>query len=615
MKTCLISRRVSLLVGSMAWCLASFGLETGGIQNPLLSQEPANQATGHTTDLPLLNSDEMLVELERLERICISLGLEVEAQQSSRWLPARQSLQRRLYLPMEPWPIAGDDLNRASWAQHFNSARAAYARGLYQQASELAGQGDESQAFELLWQVLREDSSHAQAKRVLGTLATAAEVQPRLRKGTSVHPDFGWPAGSYWQIETPHFSLTTRAETEPSLEMAQLMERFYGLWRQVFYPLWARPGVLLKRMQGGNSPWDKSRKYQVILLRDRQDYLAVLGVAEKNAAVSVGYYEPRLQKSFFFVDAGWQETLFHELTHQLLNEATSIQAEPDAGTTGGIWLMEGIALYMESLIDRGSYWTLGGFAAPRLQTARYRAVRDGWWAAWPEFTSAGREQWKQDQQISLLYTQATGLSHVAMDQLQQPAARQALFQALVSVYQNQPEFAELLAQLAPTASEAQLNYQQALTLGDAQVAQIVLAGEPCAALVLAGSELQATTWSQLQTLADDLQWLDVSFSNACSQDLLWLDQAKNLQRLSLEGTHCDGALLERVRQLPQLTELDLTGCAIDNEGLEALRGHPLLTTLWLEGTQITSAARETLDSLPKLEICHSTAIAWQRPSP
>ncbi len=611
MKTCWNYRRVKVLFPSITYGLACIGLGTASLQGRLQSQEPADQAQIRAADLRLLDRSGMRDELERLERICLSLGLEHEAQQASLWLPAQPSVQRRLYLPTPAWPIEGDDPQRVSWAQHFNVARAAHARWLYQQSSDLAIDGDEAQAFELLWQVLREDPTHPQAKRALGTLATAAEVQPRLRKGTLAHPDFDWPAGSYWQIETPHFSLTTRAASEPSLELAQLMEQFYGLWQQVFYPLWARPGVLLKRIQGSNSPWDKARKLQVILLRDREDYLAVLGVAEKNAAISVGYYEPSLQKSFFYMEGSWRETLFHELTHQLLNEATNIQATTDAGTLGGVWLLEGIALYMESLIDRGDHWTLGGYAAPRLQTARYRAVRDGWWADWSEFTSAGREQWKQDGEISLLYTQATGLTHLYMDQLKQPAARQALFQALVSVYHNQPQFEELLTLLAPTTTQAPLSYQQALTLGDRQVAQIVLAGEPCTALVLAGSELQANAWGQLQALADDLQWLDVSFSNATNQDLTWLDQAQQLRRLSVEGTHCDGRLLELVRQLPLLTELDLTGCAIDDEGLKVLRGHPSLTTLWLEGTQVTAAVRETLDSLPKLEQCHSSVVDWQ----
>ncbi|MEO8271178.1 MAG: hypothetical protein ABI557_15760, partial [Aureliella sp.] len=455
----------------------------------------------------------MRAELQRLEGICRSHDLETEAQLTAAWLPALGSDQRRYYLSADPMQENGaggqGDTLRGNWSRHFYAARIRYAQWLYSQAAELAAAGEEAEAFSLLWQVLREDASHAEANRILGTLATAAHVKPRLRKGTLPHADFGWPAGSYSRIETPHFVLTTRGDPRESISLAQSMEAFYALWRQVFYPLWAPPGILSKRFEGRNLPWEKSHDMQVILLRDRDDYLQVLGLAEKNAAISVGYYEPRRQMSFFYVGDGWQATLFHELTHQLFAEATNIGADPDAGGLSGVWITEGIANYMESLTDRGSYWTLGGYSAPRLQTARYRAVRDGYWDDWHEFTQAGRERWKQDPQIGLLYAQATGLSHLFMDQLQQPSARQTLFQALVSVYQNSADFDPLLALLGDGNEAAKQAYQQALTLSDSQVAEVCLAGLPCPSFVLAGSELQPATWSQLSALAPDLEWLDV----------------------------------------------------------------------------------------------------------
>ncbi len=561
-----------------------------------------------------LDSAAMRSELQRLEAICREHGLETEADITAAWLPAEGSDQQRYYLPVGPMPEAGSsgrsDGLRANWAKHFNTARVQHGKWLFSQVGELVAAGDEARAFALLWQVLREDASHPDANRILGTLATAIQVKPRLRKDNSAGAEFGWPVDSYRCIETPHFTLTTRSDLRESMELAQSMEAFYALWRQVFYPLWAPPGILTKRVEGRNRRWEKPREMQVILLRDRDDYLQVLGLAEKKAAISVGYYEPRLRKSFFYMADGWRETLFHELTHQLFAEATNIGADPDAGGLSGVWLTEGVANYMESLIERDTYWTLGGYASPRLQTARYRAIRDGYWDGWQEFTQAGRERWKQNPQIGLLYAQATGLSHLFMDQLRQPTARQAYFQALVSVYQDSPDFAPLLALLGNDDESAKLAYQTALTLTDSQVAQLCRDKLPCPSLVLAGSELTPETWSQLAALAPELEWLDISFSNATTADLRWLDQATKLQRLSVEGTHCDSRLLARLRQLPALNELDLTGCDIDDDGLNALRGHPTLETLWLEGTSVTPSAKEMLGTLPRLNACHCEEIGW-----
>ncbi len=556
-------------------------------------------------------------ELARLEQICSSLELHAQATLTREWLATKRTDLNVLYLPDAAPDFDSLAPQHKNWWDAFQSARNRYANTLFADARRLATDGDEAAAFRLLWQVLREDPNHAEAKRILGTLASAADVQPRIRKGTTPHPDFGWPAGSYSRIETPHFLLTTRGAPRDSLELAQLMERYYALWRQVFYPMWATPGMLTNKFDGRNSPWEKSQEMAVVLLRDRNDYLQVLGVAEQNAAVSVGYYAPQKKTSFFYAAPEYETTLFHELTHQLFAEATHIDARPDAGSLGGVWLTEGIALYMESLVDRGTYWTLGGIDAPRLQTARYRAVRDGYWADWKQFTRGHIEAWKQDPQIALLYTQSCGLTHLYMDRLAQPTAREALMKSLVAVYQNQPSFDDLRPMLGSDDEVAKLTYQQALILTDDDVHAVCNSGLACESLVLAGSKLSPETWQKLKVLASGLTWFDVSFANTRSSDLTWLSQASVLERLSLEGTHCDGEVLKNIAQLPSLKELDLSGCAIDDSGLELLAGHAALETLWLTHTQVTDVALETLGKLPQLKFCHTEGTnisvpAWER---
>jgi hypothetical protein len=556
-------------------------------------------------------------ELLRLEQVCVSLTLTDQARMTRDWLPRPPGHGELLYLPQSPAVVKPDNPAQAKWADYFRAARAKYAQALFEEARRLAQSGEEAAAFRTLWQVLREDEQHAEAKRVLGTLATAATVRPRLRKGTTPHPTYGWPAGTYSRIETPHFLLTTRGTPQESVELAQCMERYYALWRQVFYPLWATPGALVNKLEGRNTPWEKSHQLSVTLLKDRDEYLQVLGIAEKNAAVSVGYYAPQAKMSFFYMAENHEATLVHELTHQLFAEATKIDARAEAGNLTGVWLMEGIALYMESLTDRGTYWTLGGIDAPRLQTARYRAVRDGYWADWSTFTRGTVESWKQDPQIALLYTQATGLTHLFMERLPQPAGREALLQCLVGVYQHQADFEPLLRMLGGSETEISTAYQRSITLNDADLQALSQARHPCQELVLAGSQLTPTSWQALSTVAKELEWLDVSFSNARSADLTWLPQATKLRRLSVEGTGCDAALLRTLRQLPELEELDLSGCPIDDAALQALAPHPGLVTLWLSHTQVTEAVLDTLATLPKLQFCYVDgskipAAAWEK---
>lgn len=564
---------------------------------------------------PALDHEKLVQELQRLEKICRSLGLTEEAEISRTWLPTQRADQNLLFLPGEP--IAEKDGDQAKWAVYFNAARSRYAAFLFEESRRLAEAGNEASAFRILWQVLREDPSHAEAKRILGTLATAARVRPRMRKGTTPQTDFGWPAGSYSRIQTPHFLLTTRADTQDSVRLATAMEEFYALWRQMFFPFWATPGVLQKRFAGQNTPWERSSEHAVTLLRDRADYLEVLRLAEKNAEVSVGYYAPTIQKSFFYPDAGLQATFFHELTHQLFAEASNIQAVADAGSQAGIWQIEGIAMYMESLQNQGSYWTVGGIDSPRLQTARYRALRDGTWVDWTQFTQAGAESWKQDPQIARLYTQSIGLTHIFMDQLKQPEARQVFYNSLIANYQNQPQFNDLFAMLGGQNAAAQVAYQQALKLSDSDIERLCESESKCTSLVLAGSELSPASWQLLASLAPALEWLDLSFTNAKSEDLLWLSAASELKRLSLEGTYANAGILPTVKTLTQLEELDLSGCDIDDEALALLQNHPNLETLWLTKTKVTVAALPILASLGKLQVCDVegsgiSPTAWQQ---
>jgi hypothetical protein len=315
---------------------------------------------------------------------------------------------------------------------------------------------------------------------------------------------------------------------------------------------------------------------------------------------AVGYYDPDKQTSYFFPDKSLSATFYHELTHQLLAEATRLQTAENIGSRGDVWLLEGIALYMESLWRGEGYWTLGGWDSPRLQVARYRAVRDGFFVPWDEFSGGRLEEWKANPDIARLYSQAAGVMHVMLDRgdaAEKERRKQVVFQSLVAMYQGAPDSKEILKVLG--GDSAQENYEKELTVTNEQFAEL-RPDRPLQELVLAGSQLNAEAWQHV-TEQTSLEWLDLSFSNATSTDLKALGKIKTLERLSVEGTSIDSQLLDSVRVLPKLTELDLTGCAIDDAGLKKLAKHPQLTTLWLGKTQVTDDSLETIAAMTRLK--------------
>ena len=119
-------------------------------------------------------------------------------------------------------------------------------------------------------------------------------------------------------------------------------------------------------------------------------------------------------------------------------------------------------------------------------------------------------------------------------------------------------------------------------------------------LVLVGSQLKDETWQSLQRLAN-VQWLDVSFSNITDENLTWLGQSEQLERLSLEGTQASAKTLENIRSIPSLRELDLSRCPnIDDGAVSLLANNDAIQVLWLTKTPITKSCLETLATMPNL---------------
>lgn len=564
-----------------------------------------------------LDVEGMRAELRRLAEKCDELGLEAEADICRRWLPAERDDQTLLFLPVEAQPEGGT-ASRSAWVRHFETARKRHAEYWFQACRREAEAGNELTAYRYLWRVLRENAAHAEARRILGRLALATtSSKPQVRRSSGKHPAFGWPGNSYERVESAHFLLTSRASTKETLALAIKLERFYALWSQVFFPLWSPPGLLKARLLGSVSPFENQRQIDVLLLKDKSDYIAALDAREANIGVSVGYYNPATKTSYFYPGDSLDATLFHELTHQLLAETTRINAVSDLSQGSDFWMIEGVAIYMESLWQSANYWTLGGWESPRLQTARYRAIRDGFWIPWDQYHSSTMEQWKQDPNIANLYSQAAGVTHVILDGMgsirQSQDRREQFIQSLVSVYQGQPKSQSIIQLLGSDA--AQENYERALTVTDVMVEQLNV-DRQVHDLVLAGSQLAPESWKKIFQLKQ-LTWLDLSFANATSSDLQSIAELRGLERLSLEGTAIDGSILSEVRKLPKLSELDLTGCHVDDRDLGRLAKHPTLKTLWIGKTPLTDASLPTLASIPKLtfvDISASkiSATAWQK---
>jgi hypothetical protein len=559
------------------------------------------------------DSSVMAAELTRLAEICERLGLEEEADISRNWLPTLRPDQQFFFLPLEMSPESSRP-HADSWYKRFIQARQRYAEHLYSQCQSKIIDGDESLAYRLLWQALRENPQHPQASRAIGQPLTAISLRP-LQRGSFTLPEFP-RSGNFQRWQSRHFEVYSRMNAKATTETVQAMERFFLIWLQAFYELWAPPGLLNARLNGSATAWPEFNKLQVVLFADRNEYIQALGVMEANISASTGYYNPATQRCYFYYAGEQLDTIYHELTHQMLAEIPRWRSPIELDKVPGAWAIEGIALYMESLKRKGHWWSLGGVESPRLQTARYRAVRNSYWPDWQQFSRGRIVDWKEQiNLISRYYSHAAGLTHLLMDlHPQKAAARNAYFGYLEDIYSGRPSMSDLITLLGADEVSAGLRYREAMVVTQEQLDWISAQANEVEQLVLAGSQLE--DWTVIKRFPS-LEWLDLSFSNFSSHSAQLLSDFARLKRLSLEGTKADGRVLEVVAVLPFLVDLDLTGCEIDDDDLQVLTDHQHLEILWLTQTAVTDRSLKVLGSLPRLRQCDisETAIsadAWEK---
>jgi hypothetical protein len=283
------------------------------------------------------------------------------------------------------------------------------------------------------------------------------------------------------------------------------------------------------------------------------------------------------------------------------------------GEATNFWIVEGVALYMESLRCHGGYATVGGFEADRVQYSRHRALGERFYIPLQQVVTLGRQQLQQHPEIRRLYTQAAGLTHFLMD-FENQKYRPALLAYLRRVYESRDAADTLrrITDVEPRQLDAQ--YLEFLNVTDAMLAELS-PNRQLEKLCLCQTSISD---NGLQRLAGQvrLTWLDVSRTAVTDKGLAVLAGARQLHQLNLAGTRVSDAALKTIGQLRSLEELDLSGTGITDEGVRQLAGLGDLRGLWLSGTHVTDAGLEHLYGLRNLEILDITnarvsTAGWQ----
>jgi len=538
-------------------------------------------------------------QLAQLANKCDDLKLSDQAAITRSWLVQRGSDRQYLFIDDGTDPqLPSDDASELVkfWHRKFLQLRADHAEALFALAGEIANSGDGTAAYQLLHETLHHDPTHQEARRVLG-LGSPSSTRIARRSGTKSHPDFGWQRGRYWQIESEHYRITTNAGADAGVELAKKLERFHSVWQQVFFRYWSADESLAERFRGGNARLGTRKKLAVVLFANRDEYVTQLQRYEPQVAMTLGYYMKGEQTAFFYDgDESVEPTWYHEATHQLFQELGDAIA--DVGEISNFWIVEGIAVYMESLVAHGGYMTLGGVDALRLQYARVRALSGEFHLPLSELVRLGREALQRHEDIRHIYTQAAGLSHFLMDGADREH-RQALVDFITMLYLGRAGQNSLAARCGVDLETLDKGYAKFLIVRDEDLVHL---NPPRVVKNLALGRTEITD-AGVERLAGytGLEWLDLSFTMTTDKGIAHVAGATDLRRLNLEGTAITDKSLETISRFSQLEELDLSGTKITDAGIARLSNLKDLKELWLTNTQVSDAGLDRLQESKQLQ--------------
>ena len=527
-----------------------------------------------------------------------------EAALTRGFIVSRDPARQYIFMPPAEAIAPPDDASdlQQSFHKRFAEVRKQHADALMELAGEAADSELGAESYQLLHEALAHDPEHEKARAVLGFrqheelgwVRSAKPTQARLSR--TRQKTMGWDKGTYWEINSPHFKIYSAAGEQAGLHLAEELEQTYWVWRQVFFDYWSGPRQIQRWLAGDAADKSSSKQYQVILFRDKHQYVSDLAEVD-NIQVSSGYYEESKRASFFYWDRDPPvENWRHEIVHQLLQENAGINKS--VAQRGHAWLVEGIAMYFETMLPQDRYVTLGGFDATRFQYARLRCKREGFFTPMQELDSIDRQSLQAHPDAARLYTQASGVSQFLFNG-QQGRYRNGLLRFVRELYRDRRVKSTLADSTLPL-DQLDRAYQEFLNFDRSELARFFLNRDPTV-LALGRGGLKDSDIALLQDCRR-LRWLELSENPITDEALVHLTKLHELQQLFLDVTGVTDAGLPQIAKLTSLQELDLASTRVTDEGLRKLNSLKDLQVLWLAGSKVSDACIASLVELPKLKL-------------
>jgi len=248
---------------------------------------------------------------------------------------------------------------------------------------------------------------------------------------TSTTEEFGSVQPGQHRMLTAHYNIMASLRDNSEL-VGQRLEHLCHVWE------WLGT-EFIKEAKKKPAP----QRHRVILYRNHQEYTLHLFRIDPRIAQTNGfYYAPRKTAYFFSTEA---KILFHEGTHQILAERVFHEKKPVFHNN--FWVVEGIALFMETLKVKDKHYTIGDILANRLYSAKRYRFEQGHKLPIQKLVamSASEIQSQPRDELQRIYSQSATLVHWLMF-AEEGRYRPALFELLRQTYHDSAT-AETLSKL------------------------------------------------------------------------------------------------------------------------------------------------------------------------
>jgi len=222
-----------------------------------------------------------------------------------------------------------------------------------------------------------------------------------------------------YRILTEHYDITA-AKLEDGNRAGEQLEHLFSGWTLFF-------AEFVKEQE--TEP--EKRLHRVILYRNQREYIANLQRIDPSIARSNGYYSSSRKTAYFFSTEA--KILFHEGTHQILAEHFFHEKTP--AFHNNFWVIEGIALFMQTLKVEDTCYKIGDILADRLYSAKEYRFKQNHHLPIQSLTAMSSAKIQSSTDLQKIYSQSATLVHWLMF-AEAGRYRNALFELLRQTYRD-----------------------------------------------------------------------------------------------------------------------------------------------------------------------------------